>query len=59
MSEATMLEIDRRVMEAVAKSVAKGVEPREAVRRHIEHLMADWPAVAVRYAAWLAAKRKA
>lgn len=58
MNETTMREIDRRVMEAVKKCVAKGVEPKEAVRRHVECLMAEWPAVALHYAAWLAKGRR-
>mgnify|MGYP000166675654 CR=1 FL=1 len=55
-SEATMAEVDARVMAQVRRLVANGVEEREAVARTCRAMMAQWPAVAVAYLSWMAAK---
>lgn len=54
MTDATLEQVDARVMAQVRRLVAEGVDPKEATARTCRAVMAEWPAVAVAYAAWLA-----
>lgn len=49
----TMRELHTRITKAVAKSIAEGVPPTEAMERHIRALELLWPKVATEYRKWI------
>lgn len=55
--QANMNELNRRIADAVARTVATGVDQKEAFRRHMECLAAEYPSLFAAYCKWLSAPR--
>lgn len=52
----SMAKVNKALLDAIVRSVRKGVEPREATRRHLAALEAQWPKVYAAFTVWLAAQ---
>lgn len=53
-TQQNMTEINRRVAEAVERSVAKGQDRKEAFAAHMKYLAETYPTVFAAYCRWLA-----